>query len=351
MECKYCGRQNDENNKFCEFCGLPLEQNENSSNEIVIQKNNIVESDSSIFIDQNNVDYIDAQFEEIENVSEIDTYTKKASIISICIYFFVFYFLSSIISSILLVITLKINNINIPSGADVSGYLEQYYPIVYANLLATMNLVTYGLLTPPIVILLFRYLKSDFSQSVSAPGKFWKWFGIGFGILYGVSLVSSLFIQYVTLYLKTYIDDFKNIDTTSGNQSAINTLLNSGLYPTLVIVLMTGFLAPVLEELVFRKSFFNLSKRKGVGMIILTGAIFGSIHTVESILSIVLEMMEGAPGVSYANIVMELLNFISYFASGIALGVIYKKSNYNIWVTIFIHSVYNLIGVMAFFIV
>ena len=49
-------------------------------------------------------------------------------------------------------------------------------------------------------------------------------------------------------------------------------------------------------------------------------------------------------------VLFELVGLISYAGSGIALGYIYKKNNYNIWVNILIHALYNGISVLLFFI-
>lgn len=325
MTCKYCGHQNDENSKFCVFCGQELERNEFKENA----------TSETQYVEEIN-----------ETVSMIDTKTKTVSIISICVYFFIFYFLVSILSSISLGVVLKINNIVIPEGVDLSDYLLENFPNIYYNFLATMNVVIYLIVLVVAVPLLSRYLKNDFKEAIKTPGSFWKNFGIGLAILYGASYASSIFIEIVTNMLKT-LPEFKDISTTSGNQSAINDLLSSGIYPMIVIIIMTTILAPVLEELIFRKCFFNLSKKKGMFIVILSGAIFGSIHTVESVLNIMMDIANNVEGVSYANIIMELLNFVSYFASGIALGYIYKRSKYNIWDTILVHSAYNFIGVIA----
>lgn len=332
MECKFCGHQNDENDKFCAFCGQPLNSNENNineTNEIILEKNNIEYENTSTL------------------VSVIDGPTKALSIISICVYFFIFYFLVSILSTISISIVLAINEITIPSDVDLSDYLVEYYPDIYYNFLATMNLAIYLLSMAIVVPLLIKFLITDFKNAIRMAGNFWKNFGLGIAILFVANTVANYFIIFATTALKVF-PDFKDISTTSGNQSAINDLLESGIYPMLVVIIMTTILAPILEELIFRKCFFNLSKNKGIAIIFISGAIFGSIHTVESVISIVQDIVSNVEGVSYANIVMELLNFTSYFVSGIALGFIYKRSNYNIWVNIMVHSLYNFIGVIAY---
>ncbi len=332
MQCKYCGHLNDDNNKFCGFCGQPLETNEQTITGEVISTENV----------------------STENVIETTTFsepefihTRKLSIISIIIYFVVFYVLTSVISSTIVGIFCAMRGIDTSQIDDLSVYLQQYYPRFYYNFLAGMNLFTYLSLIAVVVPLLRNCLKTDFRTSLSKKGKFWKAFGIGLAVLYGVSVASSTFINIVLMILKLIFPVFKEISSTSGNQSSINELLFSGPFPLIVILLMTIVCAPILEELIFRKSFFNLTRRKTAKMVVISGAIFGSIHTVSSLISIIASMSEIGLEVGMASIVVELLNFVSYFASGIALGAIYYKAKCNIWVTISVHSVYNAIGIIG----
>lgn len=320
MQCKYCGHINNDNNKFCSFCGEKLEVEESSI---------VVEPTAEVLTIENNT----------------RQYTAR-SIICIILYFVVFYFLTSIISSIVVAIFCANKGINAGEIENLNEYLLVNYPTFYYNFLATMNLLTYVALIASVVPILRKSIISDFKNAISNKRSFWKWFGIGIGILYGVSVASSVFINIILSILQIAFPVFKEINATSGNQTAINDLLSSGIYPLIVVIFMTTICAPILEELIFRKSFFNLSKKKGIGMIILSGAIFGSIHTVSSIIDILGSINDISLELCIASIVVELLNFISYFASGIALGLIYKKANYNIGVTMAVHSVYNAIGII-----
>ncbi len=322
MQCKYCGHLNDDNNKFCSFCGEPLKLEEQTIISEVIDE--------------------PRTFSEAEFI-----HTRKLSIISIIIYFVVFYVLTSVISSAVVSIFCAIRGIDTSKINDLNTYLQQYYPGFYYNFLAGMNLFTYLALLAVVVPLLKNCLKTDFKTALSKKGKFWKSFGIGLAILYGVSVASSTFINITLMLLRLVFPVFGEINSTSGNQSSINELLFSGPFPLVVILLMTIVCAPILEELIFRKSFFNLARRKTKKMIIISGAVFGSIHTVSSLISILASFGEIGLEVGIASIVVELLNFISYFASGIALGAIYHKSKHNVWVTILVHSVYNAIGIIG----
>lgn len=128
-------------------------------------------------------------------------------------------------------------------------------------------------------------------------------------------------------------------------------MISSGILPFIIMIFITVVAAPIVEELVFRKSFFALSKKKGIACILISGLLFGLIHIAESVVVEAAGLIVQAEGYSITNIIIEFINLISYVASGIAFGIVYKKSNYNIWVTILIHSTYNLLGFFAIFLV
>lgn len=325
MQCKYCGHLNSDNTNFCSFCGQPLDNNTN------VEINETIQSSLA----------------NVVTISEPEfRHRRKLSIISIIIYFIGFYIVASLVSSIVVSIFFYVKHIDVSQITDPSEYLRTNHQKAYYNILAGINLFTYLSLIGAVVPIMKRFLITDFRKSLNEKGKFWRNFGIGIALLYGISLASSIFISIVIFALTNAFPIFKEISSTSGNQSSINELLRSGAFPLCVMLFMTVVCAPILEELIFRKAFFNLSRKKGLGIIFLTGAIFGSIHTVSSLIEVILSINSQNFDLSMAKIVVELLNFISYFTSGIMLGFIYYKSNYNIWVTIAVHATYNAIGII-----
>ena len=105
----------------------------------------------------------------------------------------------------------------------------------------------------------------------------------------------------------------------AGNEVEINKLLVN--YPLYVLFLASIF-APIVEELIFRKTLSKLVKNKYL-FIVLSGSIFGLLHVIGS----------------YNNL-YDLLYILSYGSLGYAFAYIYKKTN-NITVPILLHFVHN----------
>ena len=118
------------------------------------------------------------------------------------------------------------------------------------------------------------------------------------------------------------------LDLTSANQEAIIAMANAGINTRMALLVAGGFLAPFVEELVFRKGFIDLfSRRVGIiGGLLLSSLLFGLLH-------VLLDLD-------------RLYMILPYALSGMVLGFIYFFSNKNIFVPIFVHASYNLIGLM-----
>lgn len=114
-----------------------------------------------------------------------------------------------------------------------------------------------------------------------------------------------------------------NIDTNT-NQAANISLLKQ--YPIVEIICATTF-APLIEELVFRRSLKNFTNNKNL-YAFTTGLFFGFLHIMSSL----------------SNPLM-LIYLIPYSALGIAFGYIYKETD-NIYSSLTIHSLHNTISII-----
>ncbi len=143
-----------------------------------------------------------------------------------------------------------------------------------------------------------------------------------FTIMLGVFLL-ILFNLFSVLFLEAM-----GLDITSANQEAIIAMANAGINTRMALLIAGGFLAPFVEELVFRKGFIDLfSRRIGmIGGIVSSSLLFGFLH-------VLLDLG-------------RLYMILPYAFSGVVLGFIYFFSNKNIYVPIFVHASYNLIGLM-----
>ncbi len=154
--------------------------------------------------------------------------------------------------------------------------------------------------------------------------RFLKRKGFSIGILVG-----GFFLMIgVNTIVGTLFEHF-SVNDTSENQEALLDLIRSGAwYNIAALALFAIILAPVVEELVFRKALYGIVKHKlGVVLaIVVSSLLFGFIH-----------------------ILHEPSNFIQmipYVVMGVVLAVIYYLAKERIWVPIFAHIIWNAFTVM-----
>lgn len=97
-------------------------------------------------------------------------------------------------------------------------------------------------------------------------------------------------------------------------------------------ILQTVIFAPIMEEIVFRYSFKNLSRNKHI-YALFTGIFFALMHLPDALINPIM-----------------LIHLIPYSALGIAFGYIYKDTD-NLLATIIPHSLHNLISILQLFII
>ena len=108
---------------------------------------------------------------------------------------------------------------------------------------------------------------------------------------------------------------------SSVNQSSIELLLNDKL--GILMVISAIIFAPFVEELVFRKAFVNTIKSKPLALYT-SSLVFGLIHC----------LGETSPEAM-------VINLISYMSAGLILGGIYLFSKKNIYISIYVHLIWN----------
>lgn len=113
----------------------------------------------------------------------------------------------------------------------------------------------------------------------------------------------------------------------SGNEEGIRILIKE---VPLYMFFSTVIYAPIIEELIFRKSIRNIFKNKYI-FIIISGVIFGVLHISD-----------------FSNI-NEILFGIPYIIMGIDFAYIYYKTN-NIFTTMSFHMIHNLLLITIQFI-
>ena len=146
----------------------------------------------------------------------------------------------------------------------------------------------------------FKDFKKNISNYLEIGVKYWL---IGLSIM----MISNLIISFI---LKG------NIAT---NEQNVRSLLE--ISPIIAFIL-TSVTAPIIEELIFRKAFFDVLKNKWI-FVLTSGIVFGSLHVLLSLHS-----------------PLELLYLVPYCSLGIAFSFMYYESK-NIYVPITIHAFHN----------
>ncbi|MFW6298558.1 MAG: CPBP family intramembrane glutamic endopeptidase [Bacillota bacterium] len=185
---------------------------------------------------------------------------------------------------------------------------------------AGLNLLWYLVLT----FLLFKFariylFKNQWVYFKDNPGRSFSLIILGLFLMFSMNMfISSGF----TLFGQ---------EVGSQNQAALEELILGRTFDMIAIVLFAGILAPIAEEIVFRKGLYGIIYRKfgNVAAIILSGILFGLIHMTSELTNVV--------------------GMIPYFGLGIILSYIYYFSSKMIFVPIVVHGVMNILSIAAIF--
>lgn len=184
---------------------------------------------------------------------------------------------------------------------------------------AVSNLTFYVIFLVLAIYLGYGYLKSQYDDFLKRPKSILFHIGIGIGTIFGASMVVGLIYTLI------------NFTDQAENQGTWETIIASGTFGMISTVVISVFLAPIIEEIVFRYGGFGLIKRFNLPekiypfvVIITTSIMFGLIHILGD----------------------NPLQGLFYSSLGAVLGYFYYKSN-NLIVPIVIHMIWNFIGVLA----
>lgn len=289
--CSKCGEKNNKNYEFCQKCHSVLLKPNNTNNPQSYTNFNTYSAPTNYNYNQNNTPVLEFSS------------NRKKSIITICLYFGIFY-IGGIIISLLCLLFASEN---------------------LANLLT--NIFVYIILIVTVIIILKDNLLTDLRNS---KGIFWKYFGITFGLMFAASIGSSLIL--------TIISSISGLDIgSSENQEGINEMFAMGGFATVSMIFITVIVAPIVEESVFRKSFFGVAKKPDLLTVFISALCFGAIHVVPAVIVLL------ASGNTADVIISEFLTLINYFALGFVLSFSYYRSR-NIVPVIAAHAAWNLLA-------
>lgn len=271
-----------------------------------------------------------------ENFSKTPAQTDEAFSRKKAFYLILIYFANSlIISSILGLIIMGICNL-FKVDKIITDAIVQLFSLV----------VPVGLAVPFVYKAFYRdfkVLKNKLGLSLLLI------LGLGLAFILLTTLYSNYIEKWIIqLFVNLNIIDsevYKNF-SSSINQITIEKLLSNNISAWIVAPCLV-FFGPLFEEIIFRKALFRLFNfKKPILNIITTGALFGAIHVVMSIVIVATAMItssiSGEVIYTIDNIFLESIFFVNYFISGIVLGTIYVITGYNIIPTLIIHVINNL---------
>ena len=203
------------------------------------------------------------------------------------------------------------------------GSLLQYIPILIFNLdpekLTSeqgfyLNLFSNVLSFTVLIIMYRKSIIEGFKDLIKKKGK---------PLLRGFDI---WFIGLMVMVISNFLISKLNSGNTSTNEESIRIMLQA--FPVLAS-LSISIISPVIEELVFRKSFREIFNNKWI-YILTSGVLFGALHVLLS------------PIYSF----VDYLFLIPYCSMGVAFSYMYYESN-NIMVPISMHVLHNTINIIS----
>ena len=222
------------------------------------------------------------------NICFIKEWIEPRKLLKLLLVFSLFFF-----SSLFQLIPIKVFNLdinNLTSSQDV--YLTLFSDSII------------------LIVLFFLYRKEIKEQFISFKKNFYEYTDTAFkywliGLI--VMVVSNLLI---TAFSPNSI---------ANNEQQVQQLIGGAPWVSLICV---GILAPIIEEVTFRKAFYDAFNKKWL-FILVSGLVFGSLHVVLSLESL-----------------WDLLYLIPYSSLGIAFGFVMSKTK-NVFPSILVHMFHN----------
>ncbi|MCR5787155.1 MAG: CPBP family intramembrane metalloprotease [Acholeplasmatales bacterium] len=223
------------------------------------------------------------------------------SLLAILVYYFVFNAFDRII-----VIPLKVFFNHPFEGRD-------------AIFVAAVNVSIYLVLFISLLAIHHNELKKDFKR-IKDTNKA--------AIFFFLSVIAMFFVNMFAAIISRSI-----IQMESTNEATINSTL-SNPYAYMIYAPCVIIIGPIVEEFIFRKSYYGVLKNKYLFLII-SAIIFGGMHITTSYDTLRLTY----PALQAFGYTLAI--GIPYFAMGLTFGVIYLKSDRNLIASIAVHILNN----------
>lgn len=206
-------------------------------------------------------------------------------------------------------------------GSSIYTNILNSFGVNYSKLSIAVKSIYLGFYELILTLIIVYIYKKDFIPNlkdfIKNNAKYFKEYIKYWFMMLGLMMIANILITNFTTSL------------TSNNQQTIMDNLKIAPIYTFVV---TVFIAPVLEELVFRLSFRKIFYKNDILFIIISGLVFGSLHVLGSF-----------------NAPIDLLFIIPYSIPGFIFAYIYCKSK-NICVSMSIHFIHNGIMLLLSFI-
>ena len=300
MNCKNCGCEINENSTYCENC-----------NKILFENNDP---------------------KEISKVDQgVDT---KHSLLLIGMYLLSFYIIGQALS------------IPIALIFAILGIEETHESLM----LAISNFAIYLTLAASLLPFSFKFFKHDILKFRGNIKRNLLIIFISFIVMIISTYIVSILINFTLIIgnnLGIIGDKYIDPNATSENQQLIISMMTDSFASAVFTIIPTVIMAPILEEIIFRKAIFGLSNKFPILRVIIAAIIFASIHIVSGIINNSLYIMLGEEKID--SIIVEMIYFFSYFSGALILCFAYYISDYNIIVTIIIHFLNNLLSTIEIY--
>lgn len=182
------------------------------------------------------------------------------------------------------------------------------------------NLTIYLICISVALPLLFKFLIADIKK--------FKTMGVLKSIL---TIIGSFLAFFCIVLLVSNISSQFAKESTNQN-TIVLVMKNGGMAPMLI---STVLIAPLLEELIYRKCLFTLFRNfNPVVKIIISALVFSIPHMLSTAIT------------NPADIIPWICALIPYLISGIMLGFIYNQAEDNIYVSLSVHFLNNTISLV-----
>lgn len=156
-----------------------------------------------------------------------------------------------------------------------------------------------------------------------------------------LSCLGTYFVMFlVNLFVSVILNSSKTF--TTSNQSALNNTFSSGIHGFIWIIMESILIAPIMEEFLFRWSFFEPIKRLITSFIAKKSNLKGQSKRRYLILGKIIAWIYSSIAFSLLHVPTNMMSFGIYFWMGLCIGYIYQKWD-SIYASMAFHSFMNLL--------